>query len=85
MAAAVSTATIGSGPLWLTICKRRYERDNGIAVDNTIGGVLLGSIVVLIGALGLLYTAAEILDQPAAWWAAVATTGVLLLYSWTWW
>lgn len=82
VAAAISTAIIGSGPLWLTICKRRYERDNGIAADNTIGGVLLGSIVVLIGALGLLYTAAEILDQPAACWAAVATTSVLLLYSW---
>jgi hypothetical protein len=82
VAAAASTAIIGSGPLWLTICKRRYERDNGIAADNTIGGVLLGSIVVLIGALGLLYTAAEILDQPAAWWTAVATTAVLLLYTW---
>lgn len=82
VAAAVSTAIIGSGPLWLTICKRRYERDNGISADNTIGGVLLGSIVVLIGALGLLYTAAEILDQSAAWWAALATTAVLLLYSW---
>lgn len=82
VAAAISAAIIGSGPLWLTICKRRYERDKGIAADNTIAGVLLGSVVVLIGALGLLYAAAEILDLPAAWAAAVATTAVLLLYTW---
>ena len=82
VAAALSAAIIGSGPLWLTICKRRYERDKGIAADNTIGGVLMGSVVVLVGALGLLYAAAEILDLPAARAAAAATTAVLLLYSW---
>ncbi|MCV0384715.1 MAG: hypothetical protein K5799_14935 [Erythrobacter sp.] len=82
VAAALSTAIIGSGPLWLTICKKRYEEDDGIAPDNTIGGVLLGSVVVLVGAVGLLFTAADILDVTAADGAAWAVAAVLLLYSW---
>lgn len=82
VAAAVSAGVIGSGPLCLTICKRRYEDEQGIARHNTVLGVLVASVVVLLGAIGLVLTAAATLQLGSAWALAVMATLVLLLYSW---
>lgn len=82
VAAALSAGLIGSGPVWLTICKRRYEDADGIARHNTVGGVLLASFFVLLGAVGLVVTAAAALTITAAWLLAGVTTSILLLYSW---
>jgi hypothetical protein len=48
VAAAASAAMIGSGPLWLTIFKRRSEDNQGYARHNTVAGVLVASFFVLL-------------------------------------
>ncbi|PRZ09328.1 hypothetical protein BCE75_10235 [Isoptericola sp. CG 20/1183] len=82
VAAGLSTGIIGSGPLWLTIFKRRYDDQGGIAKHNTIGGVLVASIIVLLGTTGLLFTAAAAVALPLAWILAAIAALLLLVYAW---
>ncbi|WP_421733701.1 hypothetical protein [Cellulomonas sp.] len=82
VAAALTAGIVGSGPLWLTICKRRFDDQGGIARHNTIGGVLVASLVVLVGTFGLLFSAAAAIDLAPAWLAAWAAALVLLVYTW---
>jgi hypothetical protein len=80
VAAAFSAALIGTGPLWLVICKRRYP-DDPAARMNTVGGVLLAGFVVLFANAGLVFTVAFLLDLPAAWYLGWAAIGLLVLYT----
>lgn len=82
VAAALAAALIASGPIWLTIWKRRWETQSGIAKHNTVMGVLVASFVVLIGAIGVLFAVAWALGLIGAWAAAVITTVILLVYTW---
>lgn len=82
VAAGLSTGIIGSGPLWLTIFKRRYDDQGGIAKHNTIGGVLMASIIVLFGTTGLLFAAAAAVGLPLAWTLAAIAALLLLVYAW---
>lgn len=82
VAAAIAAFCIASGPLWLTICKRRYLEHDGPRAENTVVGVLVGSFVVLVGALGFLYSVAHILDRPVTWASAFAVSVLFLIYTW---
>lgn len=79
-AAALSAALIGTGPLWLVICRRRYD-DDPAATDHTVGGVLVASFVVLWGTTGLILAVAALLDLWQAWGLAAVAGGVLLMYA----
>lgn len=79
-AAALSAALIGTGPLWLVICRRRYD-DDPAASDHTVGGVLVASFVVLWGTTGLILAVAALLDLWQAWALAAVAGGVLLTYA----
>ena len=47
-----------------------------------MAGIFLSSFVVLVGATGVLFTAASVLQLVSAWVAAVTTTLILLVYTW---
>ncbi len=80
VAAAMSTALVGTGPLWLVICKRRYEKDPA-ATHYTVGGVLVASLAVLWGSNGLIFSVAALVDLWQAWALAAVACGMLLLYT----
>ena len=80
IAAALSVALVGTGPLWLVICKRRYPEDPA-ARHHTVAGVLVASFVVLWASLGLVITVSRLIDLPAVYSLAVATIAMLGLYS----
>jgi hypothetical protein len=80
-AAAVSASLVAAGPLWLTICKRRYTSQGGVARHHTVGGVVVASFVALVGAFGGVWAVAAVIDSFAAVAAALLVTAVLVLYT----
>ncbi|MGY1754373.1 hypothetical protein [Blastococcus sp. SYSU D01042] len=82
IASALAAGLIGAAPLLLVICKRRFEKEGGVARHNTIGGVLAASWVVITASTGLVLAAAAALDRPWPWVIAVAVCLLLLVYSW---
>jgi hypothetical protein len=80
VAAALSAAVTGTGPLWLVICKRRYE-DDPAATHQTVGGVLAASFVVLWGSTGLILSVAVLIDTWQARSLAAIALLVLILYA----
>lgn len=86
VASALSAALIGSGPLWLTILKRRTEGREGYARYNTVGGVLVASFVVYFATIGLIATVVHVTIgiAPGGLVAllGVSALSVSMLYAW---
>jgi hypothetical protein len=80
-AVGVSAALVAAGPLWLTIFKRRVAKENGVARDNTVAGVLVSSTFVLVGALGGVWSIAGVVNTDGAILAAAAVSALLVLFT----
>lgn len=82
IASALAAGLIAAAPLLLVICKRRFEKDGGVARHNTIVGVLAAAWVVITAGTGVVLSAAAALDLPWPWGLAAAVCLLLLVYSW---
>jgi hypothetical protein len=82
VAAGLSAGLVGAGPIFLTICKKRWVDDDGAAKYNTVLGVLIASMIVIVGITGLVLAAATALKSGPVWAIAGGTLGVLVVYSW---
>lgn len=82
IAAALSAGLVGSGPIFLTIFKRRWLDDMGAAKYNTVGGVLAASFVVMVGVIGLVLTIALAVRTVGVLLTAGAAVALLTVYSW---
>jgi len=86
VSAALAAALIASGPLWLTILKRRTWENQGYARHNTVAGVLMASFVVYFATLGLIATTLRAASGlvPTALLVAVTVGALLLLMAYAW-
>lgn len=82
VAAALSAALVGCGPLMLVIWKRRYSDRYGVAKEHTIVGVLAAATLVLTATFGLIITGASVIGSAPAICAAAAASLLLLVYAW---
>jgi len=82
VSAVLSAGLVGAGPIFLTIFKRRWVDDYGAARYNTVLGVLVASIVAMVGIYGLVLSIAFELHSGSVWALAGLSLVVLVLYSW---
>ena len=86
VASALSAALIASGPLWLTILKRRTWANEGYARHHTVAGILMASFVVYFATIGLIATTMRVASGlvPGALLGFLAVGALLLLIAYAW-
>lgn len=86
VASALSAALIASGPLWLTILKRRTWANGGYARHNTVAGILMASFMVYFATIGLIATtvraASGLVPGALLVGLTLAASIVLIAYAW---